>query len=100
MLCFRFEMSITGRSAETGPAITSEVASAVPRKNARSRFMPGPRSSRVDVRPAILLGLDQVGCPVELPLTEPGRREALTIGSRPNRFQPLQVLGLADAGER
>ena len=45
--------------------------------------------------PAILLGVDQIGGPVELPLTQPGRRETRLIGSPLNGFQPLQVLGLA-----
>src|SRR5260370_29943988 len=49
--------------------------------------------------PVIRLGVDQVGGPAELPLAQPGRREALIIGSRPNGLQPLQVLGLAHAGE-
>jgi len=49
--------------------------------------------------PAILLGVDQIGGPVELPLTQPGRRETRLIGSRLNGLQPLQVLGLAHAGE-
>jgi hypothetical protein len=48
---------------------------------------------------AILLGADQVGGPVELPVTQPGRREAFLIGSRLNGLQPLQVFGLAHAGE-
>ena len=49
--------------------------------------------------PAILLGAEQVGGPVELPLAQPGRRETLLIASRLNGLQALQVLGLADAGE-
>ena len=49
--------------------------------------------------PAILLGVDQVGGPVELPLAQPGRRETRLIGSRLNGLQPLQVFGLAHAGE-
>jgi hypothetical protein len=49
--------------------------------------------------PPILLGADQVGSPVEPLITEPGGREALPIGSGLNGFDPLQVLGLADAGE-
>src|SRR5260370_34557540 len=49
--------------------------------------------------PAILLGPNQIAGPVELPLAQPGRRDAVIIGLRLNGLQPFQVLGLADAGE-
>src|SRR6266446_6353573 len=99
MLCFRFEMSITGKSAETGPVIASEVANAALAKRARSRFMPEPPSRHLDIRPGDPARRGSGRGPVELPLTEPGRREALTTDSRLNGLQPLQVLGLADAGK-
>src|SRR6266446_3237730 len=71
------------------------------RRRRRERAAVSCQSLRRDILmfdPAILHGEDQVGGPIELPVTEPGWRETRLIGLRLNGLQTLQVFGLAHAG--
>ena len=94
MLCFRFEMSITGKSAETGPVIASEVANAV-------LFLLSERSSlRVGDDYRIDFRIDQVSDEsrtIRFKPFELQRRELTVEGNE--RYNPVMntVLNLRDS---